>query len=102
MKQVIFSFDILFYKFLFFSIKGDEAQFIYNGDRQTDDIVHFALRVANPPVRQLEDDDLFNRLRKDGVIFFTYLGEPQGALWVSFVILYSNCYSFFSIIINFE
>lgn len=74
------------------SIKGDEAQFVYNGDRQTEEIVHFALRVANPPVRQFKDGDLINRLRKEDIIFFSYLGEATGELWVS---VHNTYFSFF-------
>lgn len=67
-----------------FSIKGEEAQYIYNGDRLTEEIVHFALRVAHPPVRKFrKDDGLLNQLKRDKIIFFSYLGEPTGELWVS-------------------
>lgn len=69
--------------FFFFSIKGNDAEFVYNGDRVTEDIVHFALRVSNPPVRKLKDKDMLDQLIKDSNIFFTYLGEPTDDLWVN-------------------
>lgn len=74
---------------------------MYSGDRITKEIVHFALRVSNPPIRKFKDDDLINTLRKEDVIFFTYLGEPDGLLWVSIYILFIKCtlifYLFFSL-----
>lgn len=72
-----------------FSIKGEEAQFTYNGDRATEEIVHFALRVAHPPVRKFKNGDLIDRLKKDKIIFFSYLGESKGELWVSYISLNS-------------
>ncbi|XP_065213681.1 protein disulfide-isomerase TMX3 [Planococcus citri] len=62
-------------------LKGDQDQFIYNGDRSTEEIVHFTLRVANPPVRKFNNGELIDRLKREKIIFFSYLGEPKGDLW---------------------
>ncbi|XKL63256.1 hypothetical protein PGB90_005620 [Kerria lacca] len=79
-RNSCYQFRIQTYPTIMF-IKGEEAQYMYSGDRITKEIVHFALRVSNPPIRKFKDDDLINTLRKEDVIFFTYLGEPDGLLW---------------------
>ena len=73
----------------FCSMKGDEGQqFIYGGDRQAEDIVHFALRVANPAIRLINDHEDIKRLKKDGTIFFAFIGDASGKLWVSEILVF--------------
>lgn len=70
------------------SVKGEEGQqFIYSGDRQAEDIVHFSLRVANPPVRPIKDTNHLKRLKKETGIFFAYIGDANGGLWVCHIII---------------
>ena len=64
-----------------FSFKGDQ-QFVYNGDRTRDEIVQFALRLSGPPVQEVTKTASFNTLKKDRELYFLYVGERSGALWV--------------------
>lgn len=63
------------------SIKGDE-QFVYNGDRTRDEIVKFATRLSGPPVQEVTRTISFDSLKKDRDLYFLYVGERSGPLWV--------------------
>lgn len=84
-KKIIFFYNKIIYKFFFlyfiYSLKG-EQEFIYNGDRTRDEIVKFALRVSGPPVQGITKTQSFDTIKKEHDIYFLYVGERSGPLWV--------------------
>lgn len=62
-------------------MKGDQ-EFVYNGDRTRDEIVKFATRLSGPPVQEVTRTASFNTLKKDRDLYFLYVGERSGMLWV--------------------
>lgn len=66
---------------VFFSLKGDQ-EFTYNGDRTKDEIVRFALRLSGPPVQEITRSQSFDVIKQDQDVYFLYVGEKSGYLWV--------------------
>ena len=62
-------------------MKGDQ-QFVYNGDRTRDEIVKFALRLSGPAVQEVTRTASFDTLKKDRELYFLYVGERSGVIWV--------------------
>lgn len=64
------------------SLKGDEKDFVFRGDRTKEEIVHFALRANGPPVQQITRHESLDSLKGMKRIFFVYVGEFTGPIWV--------------------
>jgi len=88
-----------------------EFQYTFNGDRTKEEIVNFALRLSGPPVRQITRAESLDNLKASNPLFFVYIGDNAGPLWVSryikfYVKLFNsnkefqNSCSFFGIVIN--
>lgn len=55
---------------------------MYHGDRTRDEIVKFALRVSGPPVQEITKTQSFDTIKKERDLYFLYVGERSGSLWV--------------------
>lgn len=81
------------YKFLhaslIYSLKG-EQEFMYHGDRTRDEIVKFALRLSGPPVQEITRTQSFDTIKRDRDLYFLYVGDRSGVLWVSFLFFFTN------------
>ncbi|CAK1556308.1 unnamed protein product [Leptosia nina] len=66
-------------------IKGTSTH-VYNGERIKEDMVNFALRMAQPPIQKVSYADSIDNLKDQHDIFFGYIGEHQGTLWEIFTI----------------
>lgn len=73
--------------------------------------MNFALRLSGPPVRQITRAESLDNLKASNPLFFVYIGDNAGPLWVSryikfYVKLFNsnkefqNSCSFFGIVIN--
>lgn len=71
---------------LLHSLKG-EQEFMYHGDRTRDEIVKFALRLSGPPVQEITRTQSFDTIKRDRDLYFLYVGDRSGVLWVSFLFL---------------
>ncbi|XP_044767104.1 protein disulfide-isomerase TMX3 [Coccinella septempunctata] len=75
-----------------FSISGfptikfitSDNDFTYHGDRNKEDIINFALRMAGPPVQQVTRPESLANLKGMNQLFFMYVGDQEGPLWDSF------------------
>lgn len=68
------------------SIKGSFMH-EYTGERSMQDMVDYANRMSQPAVQRLSQADTINYLKEIHSIFFGYIGNLQGPLWV--ISLYS-------------
>lgn len=68
--------------FVFYSLKGDQ-KYVYEGDRTREEIVKFALRLSGPPVQEITKTQSFDTLKKEHDLYFLYVGDRSGALWVN-------------------
>jgi thioredoxin domain-containing protein 10 len=68
--------------FSIYSLKDDQ-EYIYHGDRTRDEIVKFALRLSGPPVQEITKPESFNTIKKDRNLYFLYVGDRSGFLWVN-------------------
>lgn len=66
---------------LYFSIKG-EYWHQYSGERVKEDMVNYAMRMAQPAIQRLSHADSFGYLKETHNVFFGYVGKQQGSLWV--------------------
>nr|CAI5835765.1 unnamed protein product [Callosobruchus analis] len=64
-------------------IKGDE-QHTFQGDKDTEQIVNFALRMSGPAVEHITRPESMTNIKNMNQLFFMYVGERQGALWNTF------------------
>lgn len=69
--------------FFFYSLKGDQ-KYVYEGDRTREEIVKFALRLSGPPVQEITKTLSFDTIKKDRDLYFLYVGDRSGVLWVNF------------------
>jgi thioredoxin domain-containing protein 10 len=69
--------------YFFISVKGAN-EYIYNGERTKEELIHFANRLSGPPVQQVTRLDSFDILKSNNPIFFTYVGKQDGGLWETF------------------
>lgn len=60
-----------------------EIQYTFKGDRTKEEIVNFALRVSGPPVKQITRAESLENLKASNQLFFVYVGDHAGLLWVS-------------------
>lgn len=61
-------------------VKGP-YDFVYNGDRTKEELIHFVNRLSGPPVQQITRADSIDFLKANNPIFFTYVGKQDGILW---------------------
>lgn len=73
-----------------FSLKDDQ-EYTYHGDRTREEIVKFALRLSGPPVQEITKPESFNTIKKDRDLYFLYVGDRSGVLWVIYF-NFINCY----------
>jgi hypothetical protein len=59
-----------------------EFQYKFSGDRTKEEIVNFALRLSGPPVRQITRSESLENLKTSNPLFFIYVGDNAGPLWV--------------------
>lgn len=79
---IIYSLNtFLYFKFIY-SIKGNEGTYNFNGERSTEEMVHFAKRMARPPVQEVTDPKDIEMLKQSHKIFFMFIGESVGDTWV--------------------
>jgi thioredoxin domain-containing protein 10 len=64
------------------SLNG-EIQYTFKGDRTKEEIMNFALRVSGPPVQQITRSESLENLKTSNPLFFVYVGDHAGLLWVS-------------------
>ncbi|XP_050675215.1 protein disulfide-isomerase TMX3-like isoform X2 [Leptidea sinapis] len=66
-------------------IKGSNMH-IYNGERVKEDMVNYAMRMAQPPIQKVSYADSIGNLKEIHEIFFGYIGEHHGILWETYSI----------------
>ncbi|CAH0729822.1 unnamed protein product, partial [Brenthis ino] len=64
-------------------IKG-EYWHEYSGERVKDDMVNYAMRMAQPAVQRVSHADSLGYLKENHNVFFGYVGKQQGLLWEMF------------------
>jgi len=77
-------FEINGYPTILFLKHGNK--YIYDGERSKDDLVHFAMRLSNPPVQELRQAEALDQIKSmTPNIFFGYVGIQDGLLWEMFL-----------------
>ncbi|XP_014368865.2 protein disulfide-isomerase TMX3 [Papilio machaon] len=66
-------------------IKGS-LQHEYTGEREKDDMVKYAMRMAQPAVQRVTHADSIGYLKESHNIFFGYVGKTEGILWEMFAL----------------
>lgn len=66
-------------------IKG-EIRHEYSGERVEDEMVNYAMRMAQPAVQKVSHADSLGYLKETHSVFFGYIGKQQGPLWELFAI----------------
>ncbi|XP_013190883.1 protein disulfide-isomerase TMX3 [Amyelois transitella] len=61
-------------------IKGS-FQHEYNGDRVKEEMVNYALRMSQPAIQKVSQEDSIGYLKETHSIFFGYVGKQAGPLW---------------------
>lgn len=56
-------------------------EFIYNGERSKEELIHFVMRMSGPPVQLVTRTDSVDMLKASHPIFFAYIGRQEGLLW---------------------
>ncbi|KAI5716811.1 hypothetical protein M8J76_012751 [Diaphorina citri] len=69
-------FNVRMYPTIMF-IKGTDIHFTFQGDRNTEDIINFALRVSGPPVLKITKSKSIEELKNKNQVFFLYVGPPD-------------------------
>ncbi|CAK1586106.1 unnamed protein product [Parnassius mnemosyne] len=64
-------------------IKGS-FQHVYNGEREKDEMINYAMRMAQPAIQRVTHEDSIGYLKETHNIFFGYVGKQQGPLWEMF------------------
>lgn len=70
-------------------MRGND-EFVYNGERTKDELVHFVIRMSGPPVQQVTRPESFEILKSNNPIFFIYVGKQAGNLWNSYYLASEN------------
>lgn len=66
-----------------FSLKGS-LKHEFAGEQTKEELVNYALRMAGPPVSVVAKPDTVDIIKEKNPIFFTYVGQQSGPLWVSY------------------
>jgi thioredoxin domain-containing protein 10 len=61
-------------------MKGSN-EYVYQGERNKDELVHFAMRMSGQPVQQVTRPESFEILKSNNPVFFVYIGTQSGNLW---------------------
>lgn len=64
------------------SFRDGEGDFQFNSDRSTEEMVHFAKRLARPPVQEVTDDKDIEMLKQTHKNFFMFIGKSVSHTWV--------------------
>ncbi|XP_055687912.1 protein disulfide-isomerase TMX3 [Lutzomyia longipalpis] len=59
----------------------DGLEFVYNGERTKEELIHFVMRMSGPPVQLVTRTDSVDMLKASHPIFFSYIGKQEGLLW---------------------
>lgn len=62
----------------------DGRHYIYEGDRERDDLINFALRMQLPPVTEIIKSESIKNLRQEHEVFFLHVGEPNNLVWQTY------------------
>lgn len=65
-----------------YSFRDGEGEFHFNSERSTDEMVHFAKRLARPPVQEVTDSKDIEMLKQTNRNFFMFIGKSDGHTWV--------------------
>jgi len=66
----------------FYSVK-DGVEYVFKGDRTKEELLDFAIRLSGPPVQQITRIESIAHVKATNLIFFLYIGDYKGKLWVS-------------------
>ncbi|XP_053606677.1 protein disulfide-isomerase TMX3 [Plodia interpunctella] len=53
----------------------------YNGDRLKEEMVNYALRMSQPAIQKVSQEDSIGDLKETHSVFFGYVGKQSGPLW---------------------
>ncbi|XP_050538268.1 protein disulfide-isomerase TMX3 isoform X2 [Daktulosphaira vitifoliae] len=79
-KRVVSEFGLSAYPTIMF-IKGNEGSYNFNGERSTEELVHFAKRMERPPVQEVTDTNDIEMLKQSKKNFFMFIGESKEHFW---------------------
>ncbi|CAG9561276.1 unnamed protein product [Danaus chrysippus] len=57
----------------------------YSGEREKEEMVNYAMRMAQPAVQVVSHTESFAYLKDSHNVFFGYIGKQQGPLWEMFM-----------------
>uniref|UniRef100_A0A6B2EAM9 Putative disulfide-isomerase txndc10 n=1 Tax=Phlebotomus kandelakii TaxID=1109342 RepID=A0A6B2EAM9_9DIPT len=57
------------------------VEFVYNGERSKEELIHFVMRMSGPPVQLVTRTDSVDMLKASHPIFFSFVGRQEGLLW---------------------
>lgn len=60
----------------------DNKQFMFKGDRTKEELINFAIRLSGPPVQRVTRSESMDHLKATNELFFVYVGDYLGELWV--------------------
>lgn len=66
----------------FYSFRDKGGEFQFNSERSTEEMVHFAKRLARPPVQEVTDSKDIEMLKQTNKNFFMFIGNSDGHAWV--------------------
>lgn len=66
-----------------YSIKGSFLH-EYQGEREKEEMVNYALRMSQSAVQRLTHADSLGDLKESHPVFFGFVGKQQGPLWVGY------------------
>lgn len=67
---------------LFFSFRDGGGAYPFDSERSTEEMVHFAKRLARPPVQEVTDSKDIEMLKQTNKNFFIFIGKSVGHIWV--------------------
>ncbi|XP_050431974.1 protein disulfide-isomerase TMX3 [Adelges cooleyi] len=79
-KGVVSEFGLRAYPTILF-IKGNEGRYNFDGERSTEELVHFAKRMVRPPVQEVTDSSDIEMLKQSQKHFFMFIGDSKGHFW---------------------
>lgn len=79
-KRVVSEFGLTGYPTIMF-FRDREGEFKFNSERSTEEMVHFAKRLARPPVQEVTDSKDIEMLKQTYKNFFMYIGKSVGHTW---------------------